>query len=641
MPGSTSRGGTSPTTTSWVPATPPAGTPWGPVASAAGPVEPQIIPVVWPGRTSTEDSQDPTLSLPRQLKNSRAALPPGCVIVGHFYDVESGRLDLDQRGRGTAHQAFNIPIPRDGGIADLLEEADRPDRRFVAVICESIERVARRTYFGTKIEYQLERAGVTLWAADEPINAAGGAKRATPTLTRRVKQAVAEWYVLQMLELSWDGLSEHTRQGWNIGKPPYGYLAERIPHPVAARRAEGRTKHRLVPDPERGHAVTAIYQWRAVERLGYRSIAERLNADPESFPPPEPTRSGAALGRWTGSAVREVLTNPKYTGYMVWNRRSTKDKLHPGKLNPRAEWVWSPQPVHEPLVTRDLFDAVTADARSGQGSRGTGDPARHPRTKRSYLLRSFVVCDVCERTMTGVTRRGNTAYYACKTEPHQHRDAAWFADHPRSIYVREDAIAEAVHAFFADRIFGPQRRDLLEADLSQAHVGCPAADPTQVRRGELEEQIGDLQRRRHRLITELEEAGDITDADLRQQFRGSIQERFAELGRQQQALQTQVDALGQPNAQHAQPQATDLLDQLPLLTTELGTMPPALQRRLYDAYRLKIRYSRARHAITLHVTVTADALPTLTATAQTIQGATSADPAPNDVALVLCAPGGI
>jgi site-specific DNA recombinase len=598
MPGSTSRHGSSPTTTSWAPAAPLPGTPWAPVA-AAGPVEPQIIPVVWLGRTSTEDSQDPTLSLPRQLKNSHTALPPGCVIVGHFYDVESGRLDLDQRGRGTAHQAFNIPIPRDGGIADLLEEADRPDRRFVAVICESIERVARRTHFGTKIEYQLERAGVTLWAADEPINAAGGAKRATPTLTRRVKQAVAEWYVLQMLERSWDGLSEHTRQGWNICKPPYGYLAERIPHPVAARRAGGRTKHRLVPDPGRGHVVTAIYQWRAFERLGYRTIAERLNADPDSYPPPEPTRMDAALGRWTGSAVREVLTNPKYTGYMVWNRHSTKDKLHPGKLNPRSEWVWSPQPVHEPLITRDLFDAVTADARSRQGSRGTGDSALHPRMKRSYLLRSFVVCDVCERTMTGVTRRAHMAYYACKTEPHQHRDAPWLADHPRSIYVREDAIADAVLGFFADRIFGPQRRDHLEADLRRAQAERPTADPAQVQRTELDGQ-----------------------------FRIGIQERFAQLGRQQQALQTQLDTLGRPDHEPTQMQAPDLLDQLPALGNSLSSAPPDLQRRLYDAYRLRIRYNRTQHAVTLQVTVTADALPTLTATTHAVQDATSSDATP-------------
>jgi hypothetical protein len=34
---------------------------------------PTMIPVAWMGRTSTDDQQDPTLSLPRQLENTRRA----------------------------------------------------------------------------------------------------------------------------------------------------------------------------------------------------------------------------------------------------------------------------------------------------------------------------------------------------------------------------------------------------------------------------------------------------------------------------------------------------------------------------------------------------------------------------------------
>jgi len=101
------------------------------------------IPVAWLGRTSTDDAQDPTLSLPRQLETSRKALPPGFVIVAKFYDIESGRIPLAKRGQGNVHEQLDIPIARDGGILELLAEAKRPYRRFVAVIVESIERVAR------------------------------------------------------------------------------------------------------------------------------------------------------------------------------------------------------------------------------------------------------------------------------------------------------------------------------------------------------------------------------------------------------------------------------------------------------------------------------------------------------------------
>lgn len=72
-------------------------------------VAPPIMPVAWLGRTSTEDSQDPTISLPRQLRNSRDALPDGYIIVAHFYDVESGRKNLDERGSSRAPSNSTSP----------------------------------------------------------------------------------------------------------------------------------------------------------------------------------------------------------------------------------------------------------------------------------------------------------------------------------------------------------------------------------------------------------------------------------------------------------------------------------------------------------------------------------------------------
>lgn len=102
-------------------------------------------------------------------------------------------------------------------------------------------------------------------------------KRATTILTRRVKQSVAEWYVLEILVKSWDGTCEHTRQGWNIGRAPYGYLAQRVPHPVPAKRAAGGFKSRLVLDEIRAPVVYQIFEWRTVEKLGYAAIESRLN----------------------------------------------------------------------------------------------------------------------------------------------------------------------------------------------------------------------------------------------------------------------------------------------------------------------------------------------------------------------------
>lgn len=91
---------------------------------------------------------------------------------------------------------------------------------------------------------------------------------------------MAEWYVLELLEKAEDGYVVHTQQGWNVGRPPYGYLGEQVPHPVPAKRAEGKTKTRLVPDPVRAPVVERIYRWRVEERLGYAAIAERHRRRP-------------------------------------------------------------------------------------------------------------------------------------------------------------------------------------------------------------------------------------------------------------------------------------------------------------------------------------------------------------------------
>lgn len=262
-----------------------------------------VVPVAWVGRVSTDDQQDPVGSLLRQVRTSQSALPPGCEIVAYFYDVESGRKDLDARGAGRAHERFGIPLPRAGGIQDLLAEAAGPERRFEAVICEQIDRIARRTYYGTLIEHQLQSAGVALWAADERIDVRPGVLvDPTSILTRRVKQGVAEWYALDMLKRAWDGFETHTEQGYNVGKPCYGFRAEEIrldqPHDddagaglpagVAAMsawsagaghhgkgRAGPRTKTRLRPEPVEAAVVVRIYQWRVVERLAYQDIADR------------------------------------------------------------------------------------------------------------------------------------------------------------------------------------------------------------------------------------------------------------------------------------------------------------------------------------------------------------------------------
>jgi site-specific DNA recombinase len=565
---------------------------------------PAVIRAAFAGRTSTYDQQDPTLSLPRQLRASQDALPDDAVIVAHFYDVESGRKDLADRGHGRAHEQFQIPIPRDGGIADLLAEAERPGRRFDVVICESIDRIARRTYIATEIEHRLEQAGVQLIAADEPVPLRANGRKpktATQVLTRRVKQGVAEWYVLEILEKSWGGFEIHTEAGFNIGKPCYGYVARRVPHPVPAKRAKGMKKTRLKVNPVEGPVVRTMFSWRVTARLGYQAIADRLNADLETSPPPMPVDPATAVGRWTYSNVREVLTNPKHTGHMVWNRRARKGPGH-NRMNPVTEWVWSPEPVHEALVDLETFVQAQQVAVRRERSRTAAGLSRDPQAKRVYPLRSYLFCGLCGRRMFGNSKR-QTVWYACAPKK------AWRPEgHPVILRVREDHLLDGLARFLSGKVFGPYRHALLDTSqkaLIEATRNEQAAKIEALRRA-----IADTDAKARRLVRNLELADDV-DQDL---FR-DINERRAELRAHRTSLERQLAAAEEQAHQTDNPV---LLDHLPVAAIDLDGMADETTRRLFEALRLEIRYDPANLIARCSITLTGDTIDAVSRTSQEI-----------------------
>jgi site-specific DNA recombinase len=557
------------------------------------------VRVAFLGRVSTADMQDPTLSIPRQLDNCTRALdraPFATRIVAYFYDVESGRKELDERGFGSAHEQFTIPVRRDGGVNDLLAGATADDRAFDAVICEAVDRVARVTYFGTKVEHDLERLGIPLWSAEEGVSE--GKVKANMILLRRVNQGVAEWWVRKTLEQSWDGTCEHTRQGWNIGSPPYGYTGIKVPHPVPAKRAAGGRKTRLALDPVRADVVRRIFAMRVNERLGYRAIAARLNTDWERNPPPTCDEDGTPRG-WTRSTVAGILANPKYTGYMVWNRRARNTRK--GRPNPMSQWEWSPQVTHDAIIDRETWEAARAMGATREGSRSeAGLNLAHPQTKRSYRLRSFVVCAACGRRMQGKVRQGIT-YYHCR--PYNHRPGAAFADHPPTVYVREESLVEAVGDFFATRVFGADRSALLVAEVG-AHDE-QAEQERAARTAGLRRALGEAAAGKARLIRTLE-VNDDPDGVV---FEG-VHARLTELERERRALADELAAL--ESADPAVGRDVALLDELPTVDGfDFSQAPEATLRTLFDAFRLVVRYDRTAHAAEITVELddrTGDAL---------------------------------
>src|SRR6266542_1011344 len=192
--------------------------------------------------------------------------------------------------------------------------------------------------------------------------------------------------------------------------------------------------------------------------LSIGEIQEKLNTDLERFPPPESPDPRRRTGQWGRSSVWEILRNPKYTGYQVWNRRARK---RGGKVNPPHLWIWSDAPAHEALVSREMFEEA---ARRGVARDNTTKAARGREgyAPRTHLLRSFLRCGVCGLRMLGQYRHG-VAYYVCQASRRQSTLLA--PGHPRTVYLREDRAVEKVLHFLESHLFGPGRREALAQAL--------------------------------------------------------------------------------------------------------------------------------------------------------------------------------
>jgi len=359
------------------------------------------------GRVSTEDQQDPESSRAWQLRRANALIDPrGGVIVDEYFDIGQTRA---------------VPWQRRPRASALLTALRNPDREFQAVVIGEPHRAFYGNQFGL-IFPLFVHYGVELWVPEvggplDPNNEAhdlvmsvfgGMSKGERNRIKVRVRTAMA---------------SQTTLEGRFLGgRPPYGYqLVDSGPHPNPAKAAEGRRLHRLEPEPTTEMVVRRIFD-EFVAGAGIHLIAEGLTRDGIACP------SASDRGRnrhrtakaWAKSAVRVILTNPRYTGYQVWNKQRTDEVLlnvddvalgHTNVMrwNPTDKWLTSAAVVHTPLVDQDTFDRAQAIL-AGRGSRKPGTPNRphHP-----YIFKGLIHCAPCERKMQGQYSHG-AAYYRCR-----------------------------------------------------------------------------------------------------------------------------------------------------------------------------------------------------------------------------------
>ena len=399
------------------------------------------------GRVSTEDQQDPASSRGWQLARSETLIAPhGGRVVAEYFDVGMSR---------------SLPWKRRPEAARLLDDLRNPNRGFDAVVIGEPARAFYGNQFGLTFPVFVHY-GVQLWvpevggaidpgsdAHDLVMSLYGGMSKGERNRIKiRVRTAMA---------------AQAATEGRYLGgRPPYGYqLADVGPHPNPGKAALGQRLHQLEPDPVTAPVVPRIFA-EYLSGKGFMAIANGLAEDGVPSPSAhDPGRNKHRLGvSWSKSADRAILTNPRYTGFQVWNKQRKEEILidvddvaagHETKMRwtTADSWIWSTEAVHEGLITRETFAAAQAliSRRIVKKERGARSDNRHP-----YALRGLIFCAVCQRRMQGNFNNGR-AHYRCmlSAEYAASRDLP----HAKSIYVREDRVMRPLDAWLGS-LFDPQ-----------------------------------------------------------------------------------------------------------------------------------------------------------------------------------------
>ena len=217
-------------------------------------------------------------------------------------------------------------------------------------------------------------------------------------MMRRTLANMASFYTEQQSVDVREGLARRVKEGWFVGKAPYGY-----------RNARKDGRGIIEVDPEPASNVKRIFHLYAYENLTLDGLVERINGESRSFRDSQPT--------FPRSSIANILKDRAYIGELEY-----KGEWYPGK--------------HEPIIDRATWERVQALL---------GGHTYHA-TTLTYAGQ-FMTCGHCGHPITGelVKKKRKDGgvnyhvYYRCARYTRK--------DHPR-IRVREADIEVQVLALF-------------------------------------------------------------------------------------------------------------------------------------------------------------------------------------------------
>lgn len=280
----------------------------------------KAVPAAQYVRMSTEHQQ-------YSIENQRDLI--GDYAIANGYEIvrtyaDDGRSGLRIEGRDALKQM----------IADVLSGA----ARFKAILVYDVSRWGRFQDADEAAHYEFicKRSGIdVIYCAEQFAN--DGSTGAA--LIKSLKRHMAGEYSRELSTKVFRGQCRLVRLGYRLGGAPgFGLRRMLVDHTGAKkgllRRGERKSIQTdriiLVPGPpDEVEAVRSIFRMFTREGKGETEIAQRLAAAQTPYAPGRP---------WTAQRVHRILTNEKYIGNNVFNRRSHKLSRERVK-NAADQWV--------------------------------------------------------------------------------------------------------------------------------------------------------------------------------------------------------------------------------------------------------------------------------------------------------------
>lgn len=252
------------------------------------------------------------------------------------------------------HGRSGLNIAGREGLNQLMSDVEAKQAHFSALLVYDVSRWGRfqdvdeSAYY----EYVLKRAGIRVHYCAEQFENDGSM---SSSVLKTLKRSMAAEYSRELSVKVFSGQCRLIELGFRQGGPAgYGLrrqLIDRDRNPKSLlargdRKSLQTDRVILVPGPEEEvETVRRIYDLFVSEGKTEREIMEMLNGRDVLGEHGRP---------WTRATVHQVLTNPKYIGANIYNRRSFKLK-HKRVKNPGQMWIWR-DGAFEPIVTARLFE---------------------------------------------------------------------------------------------------------------------------------------------------------------------------------------------------------------------------------------------------------------------------------------------